>query len=69
VPVEAQVGIEAGHADVEERLADVAARVGLAEAPLVPDPVVELDDVDVVSRGRAARFHRDAGRDGPGIVA
>ncbi len=37
VPVEAQVRIEPGHADVDERLAQHVVRVGLAEARQVPD--------------------------------
>ena len=56
VTIEAQVGVEAGHADVDERLAEPVAGVGAAKARHVPDPVGELDDVDaVVMRARPPR--------------
>src|SRR5688572_1655266 len=46
VLVEAQVGREAGHADVHARLGDVVVRVALAKARLAPDIARKLDDVD-----------------------
>src|SRR6516164_6520930 len=55
VLVEAQVGVEAGHADVDARPRDRVVGVGLAEGRLVPDAVVEQHHVDMVGlAGRAA---------------
>jgi len=48
VLVEAQVGVEPRHADVDEGLAQLVVGVGLAETGLVPHLVCQLDDIDVV---------------------
>ncbi len=57
VPVEAQIGIEPGHADVDEGLAKLPIGVRLAEARLVPHPVGQFDDVDVVMMACIAARH------------
>src|SRR5437868_3228395 len=54
VLVEANIGIEPGHADIHERLAELVVRVGLAKTRLVPHGVGELDDVDAVVMLRTA---------------
>ena len=46
--VEAQVGIESCHADVDEGLAQPIVRVSFAEARLVPHLIRQLDDVDMM---------------------
>jgi hypothetical protein len=56
VLVEAQVGIESCHPDVDEGLAQPIVRVDFAEASLVPHLIRQLDDVDVMVMSLAGQY-------------
>jgi hypothetical protein len=52
--VEAQVRVQARHAHVDKRFAQLVVGVRTAKAGFVPHPVGQLDDVDVVVVARSA---------------
>ena len=56
--VEAYVGIQPRHAHVDERLAEAVVGIGAPKAADVPDPVVELDDVDMMVRPGSTAHRR-----------
>ena len=52
--IEAEIGIETGHADVHERLAEPVVGIGAPEPGLVPHRIGQLDDTKELSDTIAA---------------